>query len=110
MPITLDDRFAKSVAPTDRNKVHYCDKVTGFGLRVTPAGAKAFVVNYRNRLGRERRYTIGPYPGLSVAGARKRASELKAEIRDGNDPLQQLEEERGAPTVADLCERFQRDT
>lgn len=106
MATELTDKFAKSVVPTDRNKIHYCDQITGFGLRVTPAGAKAFVLNYRNRSGRERRYTIGQFPGISVAAARKRAGELKNEIREGRDPLQEIETERTAPTIADLCQRF----
>jgi integrase len=104
-----DTAWAKSVAPTAGTKIHYDSEVPGFGLRVTPNGSKAFVLNYRTRSGHERRYTIGQFPGLSVAAARKRAAELKQEIRDGKDPLQQLEEERAAPTVADLCRRFEEE-
>ena len=33
----------------------------GFGVRVTAAGARAFVLNYRVR-GREHRFTIGAWP------------------------------------------------
>jgi integrase len=107
MPIKLTDRLAKSMLPAERTVIHYCDQVPGFGLRVTPAGAKALVLNYRNRSGRERRYTIGPFPGISVAAARALASKLKADIHNnGADPLEELEAERGAPTVADLCRRF----
>jgi integrase len=110
-----DHNFAKSVARAQSQKIYYdvpCPRtreraVAGFGLRVTRAGARSFILNYRNRAGRERRYTIGQFPGLSVVAARKRAGELKAAIREGADPLQVLEEERKAPTVADLCERFE---
>jgi integrase len=109
MAIRLDNQFLKSVAPTDRSQIYYCDTVPGFGLRVTPNGAKAFVLNYRTRSGRERRYTIGQFPGVSIAAARKRAGELKAQIREGADPLQSIHDERQAPTVADLCKRFEEE-
>jgi len=36
-------------------------KVKGFALRVTPAGAKSYIVNYRTVQGRERRATIGKH-------------------------------------------------
>jgi len=73
---------------------------------VTPTGAKAFILNYYTTAGRERRYTIGQYPGISVAAARKKAAELKISIREGRDPLAEIEAERAAPTMEDLCTRF----
>jgi len=112
MSVKLDDKFARSVGPEDRNKIHYDDEIPGFGLRVTPAGAKAFVLNYRTQAGRERRLTIGQFrgsasvPGISVDAARKRAIKLKNAISDGADPLQAIEDKRDSKTIADLCERF----
>ena len=98
------------VAPPKGNKVYYDtdhkDAVAGFGLRVTSAGAKSFVLNYRVN-GRERRYTIGAYPDYSVTAARKEAGELKQKIKKGEDPLAQEQADREAPTVADLCQRYQ---
>jgi integrase len=106
MGVDLNNEFARSVAPGMANRIYYCNEVAGFGLRITPAGAKAFILNYRNRSGRERRYTIGQYPGISVATARRRARDLKDEIRNGADPLQTIDNERSAPTIEDLCQRF----
>jgi integrase len=57
--------------------------------------------------GRERRYTIGNPPEWSVAGAREEAKRLKREVDSGGDPLNELEEIRSAPTVADLCGKFE---
>jgi integrase len=107
MPIDLSHYFAKSVpVPKRGNRIHYDSTVAGFGLRVTAAGAKAFVLNYRTRSGRERRYTIGQFPTISVAAARKKAAELKNGIREGRDPLADIDAERAAPTIEDLCKRF----
>ena len=79
----------------------------GFGIRVTCAGSKAFVLNYRTRAGRERRYTIGAFPDWGTAAARTEAKRLKQQIHaNGADPVGELQSERNAPTVADLCRRY----
>src|SRR5690242_19287309 len=83
---------------------------SGFALRVTPAGARAWIFNYRVRAtGRERRITIGDVASWSVVEARKKAGDLRRIVDEGGDPLGQLEEHRAAPTVADLIERFIKD-
>ncbi|MGC2415975.1 MAG: tyrosine-type recombinase/integrase [Stellaceae bacterium] len=79
----------------------------GFLLRVTPAGARAWCLNYRVRdTGRERRLTIGDVASWPIAAARERAAELRREIDTGGDPLGQREEKRAAPTVNELVDRF----
>ena len=52
-------------------------RLTGFGLRVSPGGAKSFFVQYRSGEGRRsdanRKVTLGRFPLLSPAEARKQA-------------------------------------
>jgi integrase len=97
----------KPVPETKTNaKITYDTEVAGLGCRVTCAGARAFILNYRTRSGRERRYTIGPASEWSVAAARAEAKELKKQIDRGNDPLAEIRADREAPTMADLCTRF----
>jgi integrase len=79
--------------------------VSGFGCRVTGAGARSFVLNYRVK-GQERRYTIGAYPDYSVTAAREEAKRLKQEIGKGVDPLAEKQADREAPTMADLAARY----
>jgi integrase len=104
----LTDQIVRSLpAPERGNKIHYDDMVKGFGIRVTAAGARAFIVNYRRRSdGLERRYTIGSYPEWSVGAARTKAMELKRHIDNGGDPVGEHAADRAAPTVADLAARF----
>jgi integrase len=75
-------------------------------VRVTTKGAKAFVLNYRTRSGRERRITIGRHPAWSVSAAREEAKELLRRIDRGEDPLGKRIEDRIAPTVAELAKRY----
>jgi integrase len=101
-----DATIKRLPAPAKGNKIHY-DDVPGFGVRVTAAGACSFVLNYVTRGGRERRITIGQFPDWSTTAARAKARELRRDIDDGGDPLADIQAEREAPTVAELCARFE---
>ncbi len=92
-------------APETGNRIIYDKEVRGFGVRVTKAGAKAFVLNYR-AAGVERRITIGSFPDWKVAQARARAKDLKRIIDNGGDPMADRHADRAAPTVNDLADRF----
>jgi len=105
----LDDKSVHNFAPPESgNRILYdggARATKGFGLRVTSAGSKSFVLNYSVQ-GRERRITIGAYPTWSVAGARKQAEALRREIDSGLDPLEERNAARQAPTVGELCDRY----
>jgi hypothetical protein len=78
----LTDRTVKQLpAPARGNKVTYDAEVKGFGCRVTVAGSRAFILNYRRKSdGRERRFTIGNFPDWSTGAARDEAKRLKRAI------------------------------
>jgi integrase len=104
----LTDAIVKGLPkPAKGNRITYDEKVKGFGVRVTAAGSKAFVLNYRTRSGVQGRYTIGALPDWKVAAARTEAANLKTRIDRGEDPLKQVRDGRDAKTVADLAKRFE---
>jgi len=107
-PQRLDADGVRKIEAPETGAVTYWDNdpnVRGFGLRVYASGAKSFFLNYRVD-GRERRFTIGPFPRWSVSAARERAKELRREIDRGHDPAGQKRERRDAPTVQDLIDRY----
>jgi len=105
----LTDALARKSSAGDRPQVFFWDaSVKGFGLRVTNRGAKSFILDYRVS-GRQRRITIGGYPDWSVAAARTEAGDLKREVDKGYDPMGERHADRGAPTMAELWDRYQRD-
>lgn len=105
----LSDKIVKALPPpASGNKLHYDAELKGFACRVTAAGARAFVLNYR-AAGRERRYTIGSFPDWSTTAARKEAAEIKKRIDRGVDPMFERHEERAAPTIGELIDRFSSD-
>lgn len=99
----LNDRVVKSlITPDLGNRITYDSEVKGFGVRLTAAGARGFVLNYRIN-GRERRYTIGAWPDWTTSAAREEAKRLKRAIYKGDDPLGERENQRAAPSVAELA-------
>ncbi len=77
LEMNLTDMAIKTLKPSPDGQVTYTDDaLPGFGVRVSPGGAKAFVLVY----GRSRkRATLGRYPIISLQDARKKAKELLAE-------------------------------
>lgn len=103
-----DSSVRKLPLPAQGYEITWDDKIAGFGVRVTEAGAKSFVLDYRNRGGRQRRWTIGSFPTMAASRARAIAKEAKDRIRvNGADPVGDAQADRGAPTVAEVCKRFE---
>jgi integrase len=103
----LTDAIVRKLpVPEVGNKIHWDSDVPGFGIRITAADARAFVLNYRTRAGRARRHTVGRFPAWSTIGARDEARRLRRLIDQGADPLAGIEAERDAPTMSELIDRF----
>jgi integrase len=77
----------------------------GFGVRVSYGGRKAFVVRYRVN-GRLRRLTLGPYPDLSLAEARRKARMIMGDVAQGDDPAQDKQVRREAETFRGLAKAY----
>ena len=107
MSTRLSDAIVRDLPlPAKGNKVTYDSDIKGFGVRITAAGARSFVLNYRTRSGRERRYTLGSFPDWKTRAARDEAANLKKQIDVGHDPMAKLQDDRSAKTLDDLCDRF----
>ncbi|WP_005035521.1 tyrosine-type recombinase/integrase [Holophaga foetida] len=80
----------------------------GLELQVTPAGVRSWVLRYRVH-GHQKTFTLGRWPELTVALARKSAHELLAGIANGEDPGAKRKAEREAETVNELVTRFKKE-
>jgi integrase len=106
-PVRLTNKFVAKLT----GEVMWWDddpKATGFGVRSYPGGSKSFFVDYRLN-GRQRRYTIGPFPRWSAEAAREEAKKLRKEIDRGVDPAGDKRARRTAPTIQDLIGRYVED-
>ncbi len=105
----VDDAF-----PREGDWFLWDDKLSGFGLKVTPKGGKVFIYQYRlgGRGSKVRRCTLGKAPGLTADKARGLAADLYARVTKGDDPQREKQEERRKATdlaFAAFSERFIND-
>ena len=63
---------------------------TGFGIRITKAGGRSFIFQYRFN-GKPSRQTIGDWPSWSVSEAIKKVEIMKALLDRGINPANNLE-------------------
>ena len=77
----------------------------GFGVRVTAAGARAFILNYRLR-GREHRFTIGAWPDWSALKAVREARNLRQRVDRGENPLEDRTQPPETKTVSNVLDDF----
>ncbi|MGE0633513.1 MAG: tyrosine-type recombinase/integrase [Pseudobdellovibrionaceae bacterium] len=101
----FDARTVASLRVENGRKDFFDQALQCFGIRITDAGRKTWFVAYRIA-GRKRRYSLGTFPGVSLADARDRAKVLLGEIAAGCDPMQKREEARAAGTVEELVKMY----
>src|SRR5258708_36458679 len=81
-------------APSDQSRIEYFDAdVAGLTLRITSDGVKTWSLMYRHH-GRKRRLTLGRFPDLGLAGARRRAAEERGRIIGGIGPAAEKQDVR----------------
>ena len=102
-----DRRIAALPVPTvgERQRDHWDETMRGFGVRVSYGGRRAFVVRYRVA-GRLRRLTLGPYPDLSLADARRKARQVLGEVAHGEDPAEEKRVRRDGLRFSDLATSY----
>ena len=101
----LTDAVVRALSAGETQVDYWCDIPKGFGLRVSPAGRKTFIVRYRVA-GRRRRVSLGGYPVVTLADARRRAKQVLGEVAGGRDPAQARQDARGTPRFGDLAELY----
>lgn len=86
----------------------YRDALSGFGVKVTPAGRKVYLIQYRlgGRNGRTRRVTIGTHGNTTAEKARARAKILLGEVAAGNDPAAEHDKAKAGNSVGVVLEQF----
>ena len=104
----ITKRTVDAVRPSDADQFLWDSELKGFGLKVTPAGNKVYILQYRKggRGAPTKRVTIGRHGALTPEQARKEAARLSGAIANGSDPAALRAAEKTAPTVAALAERF----
>ena len=107
---TLTKRIIEAFEPAEKPWIAWDDKLTGFGVRIHPSGAKSFIVNYRDGAGgrqaANKRVVLGRYGPVTPHQARRLAQNYLGKVAGGGDPAAARAEARGMPTVGDAFEDY----
>jgi integrase len=104
----ISKRTVDAAKPGAKDTYVWDQELKGFGLKVTPAGRKVYLVQYRlgGRKGRTRRVTIGAHGILTADEARSRAKKLLGEVAAGRDPAALVDETRSSNGLGELLAKF----
>jgi integrase len=102
----LTKRSVDALKSDVRDQFIWDTEIPGFGCKVTPKGARIYILQY-GRLGRDHRVTIGRHgSGVTAEQARLEALRLRGIVAAGENPATARTRERSASTIADLGERY----
>ncbi len=106
MKVKITKRAVDAAVPGSRDAFLWDTDQIGLGLKVTPAGARIYVLQYR--IGRRlRRYTIGRHGApWTPEAARQEAARLLGLIAAGTDPADAKAASRSELTMTELCDLY----
>lgn len=113
MPRELTEAFLRTLRPPVRGRLEIRDaRLTRLVFRLTPTGAASWSLRTVTRAGRQTRVTLGTWPAIRLARARKIALETLAAIQQGADPVGERRAARAtctpaSPTVSDRLAAWQ---
>lgn len=97
-------RSVDALEKADKDQFLWDEELRGFGVKVTPAGNKVYLIQYRmgGRGSKTKRYTIGTHGSpWTPAAAREEAEQLLQRAKRGSDPAAEKDErERVARDLA----------
>jgi len=86
--------------------LHWDQELSGFGVRVTAAGSKSFVVQTKVN-GKARRVTLGKYGVYTAEQARKLAKSTLGDMARGTDPSAEKRQQKARKiTLEDVAEDY----
>ncbi|HTW54509.1 MAG TPA: Arm DNA-binding domain-containing protein [Stellaceae bacterium] len=111
MASKITKRLVDTATPDAAKDAFWWDsELRGFGLKVTPAGVKVYVLQYHvgtGRKARRRRLVIGRHGSpWTPETARTEAKRFSGDVAKGLDPWDRRQQERNMITVAELCDLY----
>jgi len=103
----LTPRLARESESNGKDTILFDKAVTGFGLRIHPSGRKVWIVQARIE-GRSRRIVIARHGEIDLAEARRRARDMLARIRAGDNPADDIRREKETPTLGKFADEYLR--
>lgn len=104
----ISKRLVDNVAPGEKDGFLWDSELPGFGVKITPAGRKVYIIQYRlgGRKGKTRRYTLGRHGVITSEQARIEAKRLLGEVSAGRDPAEEKSRKRAMLGLHELLKVF----
>jgi integrase len=87
------------------------DSLAGFGVKALPSGPKRYIVKYRalggGRSAPQRWLTLGTHGQITPDQARSMAQQVLASVARGDDPQNEKQKRKVAPSLNDVWDRFE---
>ncbi len=104
----ISKRTVDALKPGERDRYLWDRDLTGFGVKVTPAGGRTYVVQYRlgGRSGRTRRITLGKHGSVTPDEARQMAKHALGRVAGGHDVAEEQRQAADSISVNQLCDLY----
>lgn len=102
----LTEQSVSALAATGKQYLVWDDELKGFGVRVSQAGTKTYILRYTLDSGRDRWKKLGRVGAVPLVKARKFAKDDIGVAARGGDPLTAKDNAREAITVKAALARF----
>ena len=109
MKTKLTKRVVEALKPGKKDIIFWDTELSGFGVKITPKGRRAYFIYYRTAERRERRPSIGIHGIISCENAREIAGRWLRQVADGKDPADERKKRRASDTFAQFAERYMSD-
>ena len=96
--MALTDSALKALKP--RAKAFKVSDEKGLYVHVTPAGSKLWKFKFRNKVGAEKKLSLGAYPDLSLKEARELRDAARNRLANGIDPAEQKQRDKRAAKIS----------
>ena len=111
MAKSLTDSAIKALKAPASGRLELADlRCAGLSYRITATGVRSWTFRFRDpQSGKDARFTVGHYPDISLAEARKAADGLRAKVAKGINPIvakRQDRREAASRTFEALSERY----
>jgi len=104
----LTKRTVDGLKPSDKAYIIWDADLGGFGVKISPSGRKAYLVQYRiaGQSRKTRRKTLGGHSKITCEQARVKAKHLLAQATFGENPLREQDDMKSALLTIGLLEVF----
>jgi integrase len=96
--MALTDSALKAIKP--RAKAYKVADGKGLYIHVTPAGGKLWKLKFRNKVGAEKKLSLGAYPEISLKEARDLRDAARSNLARGVDPAEQKQRDKRAALIS----------